>query len=168
MHKKTKNLVQAALIAALYLALSLLQNALLYGSASWAIQLRVAEALCVLAFFTPAAIPGLAVGCMLFNLSMASSLPLDVPVGTAATALAAWGMYALRRVTVKGYPLPGLLMPAVCNGLLVGWELWLCMGGGFWVNVLYVAAEEVAVLLILGSPLYYALKSKGLAKYLET
>ena len=166
-HMKTKNIVRAALIAALYVALTHLQNALLPGSASWAIQFRASEALCVLAFFTPAAIPGLTVGCLLFNISYVGALPLDFLVGTAATLLAVQGMHWVRRVTVKGYPLLGLLLPAVFNGLLVGWELSVYIGGGFWLNALYVAIGEAAVLLTLGSGLYYALKAPALREFLQ-
>ena len=151
------------MIAALYAALTYLQNFLIPGSASWAIQFRASEALCVLALFTPAAIPGLTVGCALFNLTFAGSLPLDVPVGGLATLLAAWAMYGLRKVQIKGYPCLAMLMPALTNAVLVGWELSVYIGGGFWLNALYVAIGEVAVLLTLGTALYYALRSRGLA-----
>jgi uncharacterized membrane protein len=77
MRRKTRFITHAALIGAMYFALTHLQNLLLPGSASWTIQFRVSEALCVLAFFTPAAIPGLTIGCLLFNLSFAGALPLD-------------------------------------------------------------------------------------------
>lgn len=162
MRAKTKNLVYGALIAALYTALCYGQNILIPNSASFAIQFRVAEALCVLAFFTSAAIPGLTVGCVLFNLSAAGTLPLDVPLGGLATLLAAWGMYASRNITVKGYPLLGMLMPAITNAILIGWELRLFIGGGFWINALYVAIGEVVVLLSLGTALFYAIKTRGL------
>ena len=62
-------MVHAAIIAALYAVLTHMQNLILPGSASWAIQMRLSEALCVLAFFTPAAVPGLTIGCLLFNLT---------------------------------------------------------------------------------------------------
>lgn len=162
MREKTKNLVYGALIAALYAVLCYLQNTLIPGSASAAIQFRAAEALCVLAFFTPAAIPGLTVGCVLFNLSVSGALPLDVPLGGLATLLAAWGMYVTRKVTVKGYPVLGMLLPALTNAVLIGWELSLFVGGGFWLNALYVAVGELAVLFTLGTVLYYAMKSRHL------
>ena len=77
MRNKGRWLTQAAVIAALYVALSYLQNFLVPDSATWMIQFRVSEALCVLAFFTPAAVWGLTVGCFLFNLQFAASMPLD-------------------------------------------------------------------------------------------
>ena len=159
MRNKGRWLTQAAVIAALYVVLTYLQNFLFPGSASAAIQFRVSEALCVLSFFTPVAIPGLSVGCLLFNISNAAALPLDFLVGTAATALSTTGMYLTRKITVKGYPLPGLLMPAVCNGFLVGWELAFHIGGGFLINAASVAIGEAAVLLTLGSALYYLLRT---------
>ncbi len=166
MRRKTRFIAHAALLAALYMALTYLQNFLIPGSTTWAIQFRASEALCVLALFTPAAIPGLTVGCLLFNLSYAGALPLDFAVGSAATLLAAWGMYLTRQLTCKGYPLVAMLLPAVCNGVLVGWELSLYIGGGFWLNALYVAIGEAAVLLILGTALFCAIKTRQLDKRL--
>lgn len=162
MSKRIRSLAYGALIAALYVALSHLQNFLLPGSTSMVIQFRVSEALCVLAFFTPAAIPGLTVGCFLYNITYAHALPLDFLVGTAATFLSVGGMYLTRRVTIKGYPLAGMLMPAIFNSLLVGWELSVYIGGGFWLNALYVAIGELAVLLVLGTALYYTIRARHL------
>ena len=162
MNKRTRYLVHAAIIAALYAVLTHLQNLILPGSATWAIQMRMSEAMCILAFFTPAAIPGLTVGCLVFNITYAAALPLDILVGTLATFLAAEGMWLTRKVTVKGYPLLGMLMPAITNAILVGWELTAYIGGGFWINALYVAIGEAAVLLVLGSALYYAMKKRKL------
>lgn len=162
MRKHTRYLAHGAIIAALYVVLTHMQNMLLPGSATWAIQFRVSEALCVLAFFTPAAIPGLAVGCLVFNLTYAGALPLDFLVGSLASALAAAGMWLTRKWKLGSFPLAGLLMPALFNALLVGWELELYIGGGFALNALYVAIGEAAVLLILGSALYYAMKLRRL------
>ena len=162
MNSKAKSVTTGALIGAMYVALCYLQNMLIPGSASWAIQFRAAEALCVLAFFTPAAIPGLTVGCFLFNISFVGALPLDPLVGPVATLLAAAGMYLTRKLTIKGYPFVGMLMPAIFNAFLVGWELTVYIGEGFWLNALYVAIGEVAVLLTLGTALYYALKKTKL------
>ena len=166
MKRKARFLAHGALIAALYVALTYLQNALIPGSTSWAIQFRASEALCVMALFTPAAIPGLTVGCLLFNLSAAGVLPLDFLVGTLATALSAGCMYLLRNVTVKRYPLLALTMPALFNAFLVGWEISFYIGGGFWLNALYVSIGELAVLFTLGSALFYALRSHRLSQRL--
>lgn len=162
MTKSTRYLTQAAIIAALYAVLTHLQNLLLPGSATWAIQMRLSEALCVLALFTPAAVPGLTLGCLIFNITYAAALPLDFVLGSAATLLAAEGMWLTRKVTVHGYPLLAMLMPAIANAILVGWELTVYIGGGFGLNALYVALGEIAVLLVPGTVLYYALKKRGL------
>lgn len=162
MTKSTRYLTQAAIIAALYAVLTHLQNLLLPGSTTWAIQMRLSEALCVLALFTPAAVPGLPLGCLIFNITYAAALPLDFVLGSAATLLAAEGMWLTRKVTVHGYPLLAMLMPAIANAILVGWELTVYIGGGFGLNALYVALGEIAVLLVPGSLLYYALKKRGL------
>lgn len=162
---RSRFLAQGALLAALYTALTYLQNLLIPNSATWAIQFRVSEALCVLALYTPAAIPGLSIGCLLFNLSFSGALPLDPILGTAATVLATAGIYLTRRVTLKGYPLPAMLMPAVFNAILVGWEMELYIGGGFWLNALYVAIGEAAVLLTLGTVLFCTVRNRNLTRY---
>ena len=164
MNKKVRDLAYGALIAALYAVLTHMQNILLPGSATWAIQFRASEALCVLALFTPAAVWGLTLGCMLFNMTFAAALPLDVPVGSLATLLAAGGMYLTRNWKIGGHPLLAMLLPAIANGLLVGWELTVYIGGGFWLNSLYVAIGEGAVLLVLGTAVYYALRQRNLAR----
>ena len=163
--QKSRFLTHSALLGAVYVALSYLQNGLIPGSSTWAIQFRASEALCVLALFTPAAIPGLTLGCLLFNISFAGALPLDFLVGSAASCLAAAGMYLLRRVNVKGYPLLSMMMPATVNGLLIGWELAVYVGGGFWLNALYVAIGELAVMLSLGTALFYTIRARGLDRF---
>ena len=166
MSNRTRFIAHAAIIAALYAVLTHLQNLILPGSATWAIQMRLSEALCVLSFFTPAAIPGLSLGCLLFNMTYAATLPLDFLVGTLATYLACQGMYLLRRFTIHGIPLLGLLLPALTNAILVGWELTVYIGGGFLLNAVYVAAGEAIVLLIPGTALYCLLRFRGLAQRL--
>ena len=166
MTRNVRQMVRAALIAGLYVVLTHMQNMLIPDSATWAIQFRASEALCILAFFTPAAAWGLAAGCMIFNLTYAGALPLDFLVGTLATYGAAKVMWWTRNRKVRNYPLFGMLMPALFNGILVGWELAVLLGlpGGFWLNAAYVAIGEVAVLLTLGSAVYFALRSRHLDK----
>ena len=160
--KNTKNITHAALIGAMYFALTHLQNLLVPNSATWAIQFRASEALCVLALFTPAAVPGLTIGCLLFNLSFAGALPLDFLVGAFATFLACGTMRLL-----KNHPFVALSMPAWFNALLVGWELTIYLGettftmAAFWINALYVAIGELVVLYTLGLLLLGALKKNG-------
>jgi uncharacterized membrane protein len=163
MKKKTLFITHAALLGAMYVALTHAQNLLLPGSATWAIQCRLSEALCVLAFFTPAAIPGLSIGCLIFNLSYAGALPLDFLVGTLATLLATWVMWLTRKVKCFGIPVIGLLMPALFNAILVGWELTVYLGdtgftmAAFWINGALVAAGEIIVLFTVGLALWRGL-----------
>ena len=166
MRRHSRIIAYSALIAAMYAALTHFQNLLIPGSATWAIQFRASEALSVLAFFTPAAIPGLSIGCFLFNLTYSAALPLDALVGTLATLLATAGMYLTRKLTLRGVPFLGLLMPALTNAFLVGWELTAYIGGGFWLNALYVAIGEAAVLFTLGWVLYSTMKKRGLGRRL--
>ena len=166
MNPRMKKLTRAALIASLYAVLTHLQNLILPGSASWVIQCRLSEALCVLALFTPAAIPGLTIGCLLFNITFASALPLDWLLGSLATALAAWGMWLLRGMKIRSLPLPALVMPALTNAILVGGELTLYFGGGFWLNAFYVALGELIVMLTLGTALYWLIRERHLERRL--
>lgn len=163
---KTRRIAHAALIAALYAVLTHMQNFILPNSASMAIQCRLSEALCVLALFTPAAIPGLTIGCLLFNITFAAALPLDWLAGSAATLCAACAMYMLRNVRIKGYPLLSMLMPALFNALFVGWELTAYIGGGFFINACYVALGELIVLLIPGTIVLRILEKRRLAQHL--
>lgn len=162
-NQKVRHLTHAAIIAALYAVLTQLQNLLFPDSATMAIQFRASEALCVLAFFTPAAIPGLTLGCFVFNL-ISGATPMDFIVGSLASFLAAVAMWKTRSITVKGYPILGMLMPALSNAILVGWELtvYFAVGGSFWFNAVCVAIGELTVLLILGSILFYAMKRRRL------
>ena len=162
MRTRSRFLAHSAIIAALYTVLCYLQNLVFPDSASMAVQFRAAEALCVLAFFTPAAIPGLGLGCLLFNLSFAGALPLDFLVGTLASLLSAGAMYLLRNVKFRKLPVVGLLMPGIFNAVLVGWELMVYVGGGFWLNAFCVALGEWVVLLTLGALLYLAIRNRGL------
>lgn len=168
MTKRSRFLTHAALIAALYVALTYLQDLLIPTSASMPIQIRASEALCVLAFFTPAAIPGLTVGCFLFNVSYAHTLPLDFLLGTAATFFSVGGMYLTRRLSYKDYPFFGMLLPGIFNGLLVGLELSLYVGGAFWVNAVTVALGELIALLTLGSALFFSVKKRHLDDWLRS
>ena len=93
-NKKVLFIVQTAIIAAMYAALTYAQNLLLPGTTSAAVQFRVSEALNVLALFTPAAIPGLTLGCMLSNIyNIGSGLPLDLIFGSLATLGSSVCMY---------------------------------------------------------------------------
>ena len=76
-------------------------------------------------------------------------------------------MYLTRRWTVKGYPLLGMLLPAVTNAVLVGWEISVYVGGAFLVNALYVAIGEVVVLLSAGTALFYAVRKRNLEAWLR-
>ncbi len=114
-NKKVLLIAQAALIAALYFVLTYFISA--FGLASGAIQVRISEALTVLPVFTPAAIPGLFVGCLISNL-VTGCMPLDVIFGSLATLLGALGTYALRRHRWLA-PLP----PIASNTIIVPFVL---------------------------------------------
>ena len=171
MNRKVLFVVQTAIIAALYAALTYAQNLLLPGTTSAAVQFRVSEALNVLALFTPAAIPGLTLGCVLSNIyNIGSGLPLDMIFGSLATLCATGSMYLLRNVKIGNYPFLSLLMPAVFNGLIVGWEIevFFISGKFHFVSFLtqggLVALGELGVMLVLGTVFYYIIVGRKLDK----
>lgn len=173
MNKNIRYLVTGALIAALYVALFYAQNLLVPSSATMAVQFRVAEALNILALFTPAAIPGLTIGCILSNVaSIGQGLPLDMIFGSLATLGATVCIWLLRKVKIKGYPLFAMLMPAVWNGAIIGWEIeqFFIEGPftlvGFLVQGGLVALGELVVMLVLGSLLYWVIVSRHLEQKL--
>ena len=111
----TQQMAAAGIIAAIYAALTLLLPIPQYGG----IQFRVAEAMTVLPFLFPEAIPGLTVGCFLANL-LGSPIPLDWIVGTAATLLAALWTSKLHHRALA--PLPPVLANTVLIGLVLAYE----------------------------------------------
>lgn len=99
--KKVLFLTQAAMIAALYVVLTELSN--VFGLASYAVQIRFSEALTILPFFTPAAIPGLFVGCIISNLLVSANV-FDILFGSLATLLGALGTYGIKKLFTKKHP----------------------------------------------------------------
>lgn len=146
---------QAGLIAALYTVLTVFVGA--FGLASGAIQLRVSEALCILPFFTPAAIPGLTVGCLISNLAM-SCLWQDVLFGTLATLLGALGAYFLRQIPWLT-PLPTVLANTLIIPPVLAYAYRAEEGIGF--LLFTVGIGEVLSAYVLGLLLLFSLRRYG-------
>ncbi len=119
MNNSTKSkilwITQAAMIAAIYTVLTIFISA--FNLASGAIQFRISEALCVLPFFTSAAVPGLFIGCLLSNFLTGAMLP-DIIFGSLATLLGALGSYALRK-----HKFLVTLPPVVANAMIIPFVL---------------------------------------------
>lgn len=169
--KTTLYMVQGAVIAALYAVLTIGQNTLFPGSASMAVQFRVSEVLCVLALYTPAAIPGLTIGCVIANISsVTSGLGFyDMIFGSLASLVAALLMYLFKNVRIRSLPLVSLLMPALSNGIIVGFEIDFFFVGNLSFNLTdfliqggFVALGELAVLFVLGTALTIAIEKTRL------
>jgi len=157
-NKKVTMITQGAIIAALYVVLTMIANAM--GLSNYAIQVRFSEALCILPFFTVAAIPGLSVGCMIANI-MTGALVWDVLFGSLATLIGAIGTYLLRKHKVFMF-----LPPVLANMIIVPFVL--RYGYGFtWMFhdvewsipyfALTVGIGEIISVCILGSVLLNAL-----------
>ncbi|MDD3279039.1 MAG: QueT transporter family protein [Lachnospiraceae bacterium] len=157
-NKKVLYLTQGAMIAALYIILTYLANSL--GLANYAIQVRFSEALTILPFFTPAAIPGLFAGCILSNL-LTGCMPLDIIFGSLATLAGAFGTYALRKKSPWLAPLP----PIIANTIVVPFILSYVyqFEGSIPYFMLTVGAGEVISCGILGMILLFALNRLGTA-----
>lgn len=142
--QRTKRMVRCALIAAVYVVLCLVLQPFSYG----AVQVRIAEALCLLPVFGAEYIVGVTLGCFLANLF--GSTIIDVIFGTTATLLACLVTWRLRHVRIKGLAIPASLPPVLFNAVIVGIEisvfftdssvfsapLWLlCVGNGISVGI---------------------------------
>ena len=149
-NKKLVFICQAAVIAALYVVLTYVFSAF----ASGVIQVRVSEALTILPAFTPAAIPGLVIGCLLSN-TLTGCVLLDIIFGSVATLIGALGSYALRRHTWL-VPIP----PIVSNMIIVPFVRRYAYGAtdAFPFMIATVGAGEIISCYLLGMILYGALK----------
>ena len=137
-------LTQAALIAAIYVVLTYFVNAI--GLANGAIQIRISEALCILPVFTPAAVPGLVVGCLLSN-TLTGCVIWDIIFGSLATLIGAIGTRMLRKTRFV-YTLP----PVIANMVIVPLVLRYAYGVGdaIWFLVITVGAGEVISICFMG------------------
>lgn len=149
---KTKFIIQAAIIGALYAAVTILLAPFSYGI----MQVRVSEALTILPFFTPAAIPGLFVGCIVANYLGGYGL-LDIALGSLATLLAAFLTYKIRNKALA--PLP----PVITNALIIGPMLYYILGAfPLYACIGWVALGELIACYGLGYPLLkYLEKNKS-------
>ena len=143
-------LAQAGIIAAVYVALVLIFAPISFGP----IQFRVAEALTILPFFTPAAIPGVTIGCLIGNL-IGMGEPLDIIFGTLATLIGAFGSYALRGNKWL-VPLP----PILANTIIIPWVLRFAYGEAKSIPYLMatVGLGEVLAIYVLGMILLLVLE----------
>ena len=156
--RSVRGLALTGLIAGLYVVLTLPFGQIAFGP----IQFRLAEVLTLLPFFTPWAIPGCTIGCLLSNLLF--STPLDVVVGTAATLIAAYLTYKCKWLLLA--PLP----PILANGLMIGGLLTYLSTGSFSWSVfallgLEVAASEFVVCFAIGVPFMRMLKHYKLDRF---
>ncbi|MCM1135631.1 MAG: QueT transporter family protein [Clostridium sp.] len=133
---RTMLLVQAAMIAALYVVLTYIANAM--GLASQAIQVRFSEALTILPYFTPAAIPGLFIGCLLSNILTGCALP-DIIFGSIATLIGSVLTYMLRKNKWLA-PIP----PIAANTIIVPFVLLYAYGiRPLWLSFITVGVGEI-------------------------
>lgn len=148
---KSKQLVEAAMIAALYVVLTFIANGL--GLASSAIQVRFSEALTILPFFTPAAVPGLFIGCILSNVLTGCALP-DIIFGSLATLIGAIFTRKLRRFKWLA-PVP----PIVANAVIVPLVLFYAYGiRPLWFSFVTVTIGEIISCGVLGILLLFSLQ----------
>ena len=160
MKKKSNimSLVTAAMIAALYVVLSFVSNA--FGLASGAIQVRISEALTILPYFTASAIPGVTIGCILFNLLSGAAL-LDVIFGGLASLLGAVISWFIGKTARKFNWMKYLIAvpPILSNAFIVPWVLKTAYGfeDAYWYLVATVGIGEIISCGILGMVLMTAL-----------
>ena len=161
--KNASFLVTGGLIAALYTIATYISAAM--GLAYGGIQFRISEALNILPVFTPAAIPGLIVGCFLGNLGSPFGM-LDILLGTLATALSALCGYYTRKFTVFDLPVLSLFFPVLFNAVIIGAEVAFFLPEGisllgYLISAGQVALGELVICYGLGIPLFLVLKKKN-------
>lgn len=144
--KKTRFIVEAAILGAIYAVITILLAPISYGQ----IQVRVAEALTILPYFTPAAIPGLFVGCIIANIFGGSLM--DIIFGSLASLIAG----ILSRKMPKPWLVP--LPPVIINGLVIGWVLYMVEGLPYWMTVGTVTLGQAIACYGLGYPLLLVLQ----------
>ena len=149
-------ITQAAVIAAMYVVLTFVSSSL--GLASGEIQIRLSEMLCVLPAFTPAAIPGLFLGCLLSNLLTGCTV-IDIVFGSLATLVAAVISYQLRN---HKYPLLATIPPVIVNMIVVPFILKFSYGVPLPIPVMMgtVGIGEMISCVVLGTVLYFALDKR--------
>ena len=149
-NKKALFITQAAVIAALYVVLVVGFNYISFGP----IQFRVAEALTILPYFTPAAIPGLFIGCILANV-IGGAVIWDIIFGSIATLIGAVFTYLLRKKSKFLAPLP----PVLANTIIVPWVLKYAYGAEemVWFMAVTVGIGEILACYVLGMILLFAL-----------
>lgn len=156
--KHLNYIISAALIAAAYAALTFLSG--VFGLAFGPVQLRLSEVLTILPVFTPAAIPGLAVGCFISNIG--SFNVIDMVFGTLATLAAAFLTYYLRNVKFKGVPFLALLPPVIINAVVIGFEIAIFFMPdtsfiwAFLISAAQIGISQFIVCFIFGIPFYLA------------
>ena len=153
---RPKQLVLGSLIAAVYVVLTFVSSSL--GLAFGALQLRISEALTVLPLYTPSAIWGLTLGCVLSNLQSPLGV-VDIIFGSLATLIATVGTYLLRNVKPRIF---ALLCPVLSNAIIVGAELSYLVGEGFWFNALFVGLGEAVSVIVFSYPLIKALDKNNI------
>lgn len=157
-NKSTIYLAQAAVIAAMYAALTYFLEPISFSGN----QFRLSEAFTILPVLTPAAIPGLTIGCLLANISSPYGI-VDIICGTSATLMAAICTRASRNLRFKNIPFLSAVFPVVFNGIIVGAEISALATGGFtWslflMTAISVSIGEIVVCFLLGLPLCAALE----------
>jgi len=140
---------RAAMIGALYALLTIILAPISYGM----IQIRVAEMLMVLPFFTPAAVPGLFVGCLIANIFGGLGI-LDIVFGSLATLISA---YLVTRIKNK-YLVP--LPPVLINAVIIGIVLHLVLGFPLYLTVAWVGFGQMIACYGLGLPLLLLLEKR--------
>ena len=155
---KTQFITMAGVIAAAYVVLTFIAQTV--GLASGAIQFRLSEVLTILPMFTTAAIPGLAVGCVIANILTGCAL-WDVVFGSIATLLGALGTHFLKKTE---NPYLGCLPPIISNMLIVPAVLMKVYGApeSYWYLMLTVGIGEVVCCGVLGVIFYKVIKKRKL------
>jgi uncharacterized membrane protein len=148
----TGRITQGAAIAALYVALTMIVAPIAFGP----VQFRISEALCVLPYFLPSAVPGVTIGCFLANL-LCGAAPLDVVFGSLATLIGAVGSYYLGKKSKWLVCVP----PILANTIIIPWVLRYAYA------MVTVGIGEILAIGVLGNILLLALERSHRAVFAQ-
>ncbi len=164
MKRKSEFIAHSAIVAALYVVLTLLSFPFSYGM----IQFRISEIMTLMAFYNTSYVPGLLVGCAVANMFGEGGI-VDVIFGTAASAFAFLIIVLSRKIKNKTLGLFAAGLGPAISSFIIAFEMRLATGAeeGFLMWFLWIALGEFVVVELIGCPLFCFLRNKSFMKYIK-
>lgn len=166
----SRKITTGAIVAAMYIAINYIQELIIPSSSSMLIQIRIAEALMLLATISPEIIGGLTIGCLISNIINVGVIPMDIIIGTLATFISCVLAYKFRNIKFYSIPVLSSFMPVIINSVFIGCELqFFFIKGEFQIGILLaqigiIAIGEFISSVLLGIPVYKLISKLNIIK----